>query len=59
MIGASVFPVSSEGPPYLVASLALTTREGMRRTYFNPDPQGSLTMFMKNIEITHIVNMHI
>jgi hypothetical protein len=31
--GASVFPVSSEGPP-------LTTRMGMRRTYSNPDPHG-------------------
>jgi hypothetical protein len=36
--GALVFLVSSEGPPYLVA---LTTRMGMRRIYFNPDPHGS------------------
>jgi hypothetical protein len=36
--GASVFPVSSEGPPYSVTSY---DSQGIRRTYSNPDLHGS------------------
>jgi hypothetical protein len=45
--GTSVFPVSSEGPPHLVAFY--DTRgdvEGMWRIYSNPDPHG-LSMSLK------------
>jgi hypothetical protein len=34
--GASVFPVSSEGPPHLVACM---THKGVWRIYSSPDPQ--------------------
>jgi hypothetical protein len=54
--GTSVFPVSSEGPPHLVA---FTTHEGMWRIYSNPDPHvgtfnGNVNILLRYIRISYI-----
>jgi hypothetical protein len=42
--GTSVFPVSSEGPPHLVASY---DPQGMWRIYSNPDPHGETNLSLE------------
>jgi hypothetical protein len=44
--GTSVFPVSSEGPPQLVA---LTTRIGIQRTHSNPGPHEGIIFAMRRL----------